>query len=167
MIGGENLSLLRIMSHNLWKCDKNAPAWEEKGENCSAPVRAEGFYRMYCETMPDLVGCQEASALMIESLMRHWSENEIPYAVLWGKDTPIVYRKDKLELIDSNFGLYPEECPGFEGCFNNSLSKSWSIGVFRIKENNQIFAFLNTHLWWKSSNPESSIYQEGSERFRQ
>lgn len=160
------MSRLRLMCNNLWKCDKNAPAWEEKGENCSASVRAEGFYTVYEDTAPDLIGCQEASALMVDALMCKFSSKGIPYSLLWGRDTPIIYRSDKLELLDSAFSLYPEECPGFEGCFNNSMSKSWNIGVFRIKENQKVFAFLTTHLWWKSSNPESTIYQEGSDEAR-
>lgn len=160
------MSLLRIMCNNLWKCDKNAPAWEEKGEDCSAPARAEGFFQTYNDTLPDVIGCQEASALMVDALMCKFSSKEIPYSLLWGRDTPIIYRNDKLELLDSAFGLYPEECPGFEGCFNNSMSKSWNIGVFRIKENQKVFALLTTHLWWKSSNPESTIYQEGSDEAR-
>lgn len=160
------MSLLRLMCNNLWKCDKNAPAWEEKGEDCSAPARAEGFYRVYKDTAPDIIGCQEASSLMVDALMCKFSSKGIPYSLLWGRDTPIIYRSDKLELLDSAFSLYPEECPGFEGCFNNSMSKSWNIGVFRIKENQKVFAFLTTHLWWKSSNPESTIYQEGSDEAR-
>lgn len=160
------MSLLRLMCNNLWKCDKNAPAWEEKGEDCSPKFRAVGFCRVYEELAPDIIGCQEASALMVDELMCRFSSKGIPYALLWGRDTPIIYRSDKFELLDSSFGLYPEECPGFEGCFNNSLSKSWNLGVFRNKEDGQIFMFLTTHLWWKSSNPESTIYQEGSDEAR-
>ena len=156
----------RLMCNNLWKCDKNAPAWEEKGEDCSAKARAEGFFRTYQETAPDIIGCQEVSAIMADELMCKFSDREIPYALLWGRDTPIIYRKDKFELLDSAFALYPEECPGFEGCFNNSLSKSWNLGVFRIKESGEKFILFTTHLWWKSSNPESTIYQEGSDEAR-
>lgn len=160
------MSLLRLMSNNLWKHDKNASAWEEKGLDCSAPARANGFLRVYCDTAPDVIGCQEASPLMIDSLSCKFSDEEQPYAFLQGYDTPIIYRNDKLEILDAESALYPEECPGYEGCFNNSLSKSWNLGVFQIKENSQVFALLNTHLWWKSSNPNSTIYQEGSDEAR-
>ena len=35
------MGFLRIMSHNVWKCDSNRPEWEAKGEDCSAAARAK------------------------------------------------------------------------------------------------------------------------------
>lgn len=46
------MAKLRLMTHNQWKCDKNQPAWEEQGYDCSAAVRAQGFVRVYRETTP-------------------------------------------------------------------------------------------------------------------
>lgn len=86
------------------------------------------------------------------------------YALLWGRDTPIVYRQDKFELVDSAFSLYPDECPGFTGVFNNGQTKSWNLAVFRVKENGKLFIFVSTHLWWKSRIPASSSYQAGRTR---
>ena len=160
------MSTLRIMSNNQWKCETNRPAWEAMGMDCSPAVRERGFVRMYSELLPDLIGGQEISAPMADKLMCYMSEAQMPYSLLWGRDTPIIYRSDKLELIDSEFALYPESVPGFEGNFNNSLSKSWTLGVFRTKEDGKTLAFLTTHLWWMSSNPVSRVYQKGSDEAR-
>lgn len=157
---------LRIMSNNIWWCDGNREAWESKGLDCSAEHRADGFYRVYKELMPDIIGLQECTALMAKHLMTLFAEDNAPYAFLWGRDTPIVYRRDKLELVDSQVLIYPEQIEGYEGEFNNAKTKSYCIGVFRIKENGKLLIFATTHLWYKSSDPESRIYQAYSAEAR-
>lgn len=157
---------LRIMSHNVWKCDQNLPAWEAKGEDCSAANRAKGMVRVYTDTMPDVIGCQEMSFVMADEIIRGLAEHGQRYALLWGRDTPIMYRQDRLELLDSDFLLYPTEVPGWEGEFNNEGTKSWCIAVFRDKTDGKKLIFMSTHLWWKSSNPASGSYQAGSDEAR-
>ena len=46
---------LSIMSHNVWKNDKNLPAWAAKGEDCSAAVRAKGNVFFLGEDMEESV----------------------------------------------------------------------------------------------------------------
>lgn len=157
---------LRVMSHNVWKCDKNLPAWEAKGEDCSAAARAKGMVRVYAETKPHIIGCQEMSAMMADEIIRGLAAAGERYALLWGRDTPILYRQDRLELLDSDFLVYPTEVPGLEGEFNNSGTKSWCIAVFRDKTDGKKLIFMSTHLWWKSSDPESANYQPGSDEAR-
>ena len=157
---------LRIMSHNVWKCDNNLPAWEEKGEDCSAAVRAKGMIRVYIETQPDIIGFQEMSFVMADHIIRGLAEQGQRYALLWGRDTPILYRQDRLELLDSDFLLYPTEFPGWEGKFNNGATKSWCIAVFRDKTDDRKLIFMSTHLWWMSSDPTSKNYQAGSDEAR-
>ena len=158
--------MLRIMTHNQWKNDDNLPAWVEQGKDCSAAVRMRGFTRVYAETLPDIIGGQEVSATMADLLIRYTAENGMRYALLWGRDTPILYRPDKLELVDSEFSLYPDEFPGHEGVFNNSQTKSYAIAVFRIKESGKLLIFASTHLWWKSGKPSSPDYQPYSDEAR-
>jgi len=55
---------IRLMTHNLWDCDENTPAWAERGADCSAAVRSQGILRVYRETCPDIIGCQEVSPLI-------------------------------------------------------------------------------------------------------
>lgn len=158
---------LRLMSTNQWTCDKNQPKWEEQGLDCSYSARMPGFFKYYMETKPDVLGLQEVTAKMADKLMRLFSENNCPYALLWGKDTPIIYRTDLFELIDSTFMIYPEEFPGHEGCFNNSKTKSYNLGVFRIKATGKLFMLMTTHLWYKNgSNPAAKSYQPFSDEAR-
>ena len=153
---------IRIMTHNQWLCNDNRPAWEAMGMDCSARVRERGFARLYAETAPDIVGIQEISGLMAEELMAALEERDLRYALLWGHDTPILYRQDRFELVDSAFSLYPTALEGHEGSFNNHNSKSRCLGVFRCKESGALLLFVSTHLWWKSDNPSSPNYQYGS-----
>ena len=157
---------LRIMSHNVWKCDDNLPAWEAKGEDCSAAQRAKGMVRVYSEQMPDIIGCQEMSFVMADEIILGMAQKGLRYALLWGRDTPILYRQDRLELLDSDFFLYPTEFPGLEGEFNNSGTKSWCMAVFRDKTDGKNLIFMSTHLWWKSSDPAAKSYQAGSDEAR-
>lgn len=160
------MALIRLMTHNQWNNNDNRPAWAEKGLDCSASVRMRGFVQVYKDTMPDIVGCQECSLIMADKMIRYCAEGGLRYALLWGRMTPIMYRQDKFEVVDSDFALYPETIEGHEGKFNDSQSKGYSIGVFRIKENGKLFIYASTHLWWKSSNPESANYLAYSDEAR-
>ena len=157
---------LRIMSHNVWKCDANRPEWEARGEDCSAVARVAGMVRVYTETKPDIIGCQEMSFVMADEIIRGLADKGERYSLLWGRDTPIIYRQSRLELLDSDFSLYPLSLPGWDGEFNNSNTKSWCIAVFRDKTDGKKLIFMSTHLWWKSSDPKSSNYLAGSDEAR-
>ena len=156
--------MLRIMTHNVWEMDENSPAWQEKGLNCSAQVRVLGHLQVYKDTLPDVIGYQEMSSLMQKLLIENTS-----YEFINGDYTPISYRADKLELIDSYFEIYPDGIDDYEGIFNDSKSKSYTIAVFREKKSGRIFAFANTHLWWKTSDitqKGTHAYQEYSDEAR-
>lgn len=153
---------IRIMSNNQWKCDENQPYWAERGLDCSAENREKGFASIYQRFAPDIIGLQEVSALMADHLMRNLQALGLPFALVWGRDTPVLYRHDKFELVDSDFLVYPRSVPGLEGEYNNSDTKSYAVAVFRAKENGRMFGIMSTHLWWKSDDPTSSHYQPGS-----
>ncbi|MBE6665404.1 MAG: hypothetical protein E7603_04150 [Ruminococcaceae bacterium] len=166
------MSRIRLMTHNVWNKDFNSPEWKEKNEDCSALARVWGHLRVYRETIPDIIGGQEFSALMADLLKQGFEDENKNYALIWGRFTPILYRADKFELLDSAFGTYPEKIEGFEGSFNDSKSKSWNLGVFRIKENGKCFIFATTHLWWKKSPSETQSFgntkfQPGSDEERE
>ena len=163
---------IRLMSHNVWNCDGNHPAWEEKGEDCSAAARVAGLVQVYLDTKPDIIGGQEVSALMADLLKENCHEAGLEYTLIWGRFTPILYRADKFELIDSHFTTYPEFIDGFAGSFNDVKSKAFNVGVFREKKNGNIFVFATTHLWWMSSDPQDmfslgSSYRAGSDEARE
>lgn len=157
---------LRLMSHNIWNCDNNLPAWQAKGEDCSAQARMPGMVRVYRETGPDIIGLQEVSLLQADLLLRGLLDDGQRYAMLWGKFTPVIYRQDRLELVESEFYTYPEKMEGWDGEFNDVKSKSCSIAVFRDKEDGKRMIFATTHLWWKSNDPNSKSYQPGSDEAR-
>ena len=166
---GTNMLLL---SNNQWKCDRNNDAWRSRGEDCSAEGRVGGLVRAYLEILPDVMGLQEVSVHMAELMMRSLDKVTLPdgtnahYEYVSGGDTPIVYRQDKLKLLESGFFRYAEEIPGLVGSFNNGETKSYCFGVFEDRKDGKRFALMSTHLWWKSSHPESSAYQAGSDEAR-
>lgn len=160
-----------IMSNNQWKCDHNAPAWEHRGEDCSAEARVGGLVRAYRQIVPDVLGIQEASVPMNRLLMEQMTAFEkdgqpVHYELITGGDTPLLYRDDRLLLIESGFFRYSESVPGFHGSFNNQGTKSYAFGVFEEKASGRRFAVMTTHLWWKSSNPENADYQANSDEAR-
>lgn len=164
-------TIIRIMTHNVWNRDENTPQWEGKGKDCSAKARLGGLLRVWEETAPDLIGCQEVSAHMADLLMSELEKKGAPYTLIWGRYTPILYRSDRFELVASEFGTYPETIEGLEGTFNDLRSKSCSLAVLRHKESGRVFLFATTHLWWKKSPPDPSVtgkgYQEYSDEARE
>lgn len=153
--------MLRLMSQNVWSCPINHPAWEAMGLDCSTPVRMKGHTQVYKELMPDIIGGQEFNKDMNLCLKLNCLENNLPYTIIWGNYTPIIYRADKLELLDSEFLLFPVSIDGYDGQCNDSLSKGCNLGVFRNKETGKIFIFTTTHMWWKSEEQ-----QPGSDEVR-
>lgn len=148
---------IRLMTHNVWNRDENLPAWEENGEDCSAAARVDGLVQVYLDTQPDIIGGQEVSSLMADLLKEHCHSAGLNYTLIWGRFTPILYRADKFELVDSAFGTYPETIEGYEGSFNDVQSKAWNLGVFREKATGKVFVFATTHLWWKKEAAELQI----------
>ncbi len=158
-----------FMSNNQWKCDVNNDTWRAMGMDCSAEARSAGFIRAYLDVLPDVIGVQEASekmtALILKELFRVKLADgtKANYVLVSGGDTPILYRKDKLRLLESGHLCYPESVPGYEGSFNNQETKSYTYGVFEDRTTHQVFAYCSTHLWYMSSDPSKGRnYREGS-----
>ena len=131
--------MLRLMTHNVWNYDNNSPAWEKIGEDCSAAVRCVGFVRVYKETLPDIIGGQEYSALMTDLVTKGCNDEGLKYSLVEGRFTPILFRADKLELLDNEFATYPDYIEGFDGKFNDAFTKSWNLAVFREIKSKKIF----------------------------
>ena len=161
-----------LMSNNQWKCDINHRAWKKIGEDCSAECRVKGLVRAYQQALPHVIGLQEVSMHMTDLMMQNMRSFQIEngenihYDLITGGDTPILYRDDLLLLLASGFFRYEEKIPGLEGNFNNSGTKSYTWGVFEEKESGKRFALMSTHLWWKSTRPESPHYQPHSNEAR-
>ncbi len=161
-----------LMSNNQWKCDYNNETWAAMGRDCSAEGRVQGLLRAYRAVLPDAMGLQEVSTHMAALMMAGLAEVPLPeggkavYEYVSGGDTPIVYRRDRLKLLESGFFLYEEAVPGLEGSFNNHETKSYCFGVFERRDTGARFALMSTHLWWMSSHPEARSYRAGSNRAR-
>ena len=161
-----------LLSNNQWKCDRNTEAWRAMGRDCSAEARVGGLLRAYTAVLPDVMGLQEVSTRMATLMMAGLEEVRLAdgsaalYEYVSGGDTPIVYRRDRLKLLESGFFRYEEAVPGLEGSFNNHETKSWCFGVFESRETGRRFALMSTHLWWMSSHPEAAHYRAGSNRAR-
>ena len=145
-----------IMSNNIWKCDDNLPKWIERGGDCSAEVRVKGLLRVYRDLLPDVLGLQESSVKMANLLMAGLADcpdkngGTARYELITGGDTPIIYRQDKLKLIESGFFRYSETIPGLPCTYNNGETKSYCWGVFEDRETKAKVAVTSTHLWWQS-----------------
>lgn len=162
------MSRLRIMSQNQWNYVDNLPNWQEMGLDCSAEVRMKGHVKVMKELLPDILGGQEVNIQMQTLFQFYAMEEKLPYALIWGNYTPIIYRTDKFELLDTEYIYYPDEVEGFEGIFNGAVrSKGCCVGVFRAKEDGKVFVFATTHLWWMNgSDPNHKSYKAGSNEAR-
>ena len=148
------MSTIRLMSQNQWNCTNNRPLWEEQGLDCSAEVRMKGHIQIFKDVMPDIVGGQEVNKDMQLIFKVYALEENLPYTIIWGNMTPIFYRADKFELLDTEYILYPATIEGYEGKFNDARSKSLNLGVFRDKASGKVFIFATTHLWWRGDNSQ-------------
>lgn len=155
------------MSQNQWNWTENLHAWEEKGLDCSAKQRMKGHVKVFKELMPDIVGGQEVNATMQEYLKFYCMDENLPYTLIWGNYTPLIYRADKFILLDTEYIIFPETVKDYEGSFNDGKSKACNLGVFQSKEDGKTFIFATTHLWWmQGTDPSEKYYQAGSEQVR-
>ena len=161
-----------IMSNNLWNRDTNSDAWAARGEDCSADCRAEGLFRAYTAVMPDILGFQEMSRRMEMLILQRMRRvclpdgTEAKYEIVTGGFVPILFRHDKLRLLESGHLLYPREFAPYPGSFNDSDSKGYTYGVFEERGSGKKIVVFTTHLWWKSDDPTNGSYQEGSAQAR-
>lgn len=157
---------LRIMSSNVWYHETNLESWAKQGKDCTFAARSPLFLRMVKETLPDVIGFQEMGITLIKRLTIDSTKAGIPYVPIWGGCTSLMFRADKLDLVDSRFLIYPYRYEGLPESYNNSDTKCNLQAVFRVKETGKLFVFSNTHLWWKPGDPNKPWYLEGSDEAR-
>lgn len=160
------MSNLRIMSNNIWWSDANSEIWAKNGDDCSAPTRAKGFFRVYKELAPDVLGLQECSGFMRKILRRLLEDENLPYEFLYGRDTPILINREKFFIEETASFVYSEEIPDFEGSFNNCRTKSYCIAVLTEKSSGKKLIFATTHLWWMEDDPNHKNYRAHSSEAR-
>lgn len=126
---------IRIMYHNIWSI----------GDALNRDDMEAALFLAY---MPDALGMQEVNEKMRKSdlfkLLAH-EYTEVP-AKATNKSgnnyVPIVYRAERLELIDYGWHLYDDKA--------GDQSKSVTWAVFRDKATGKQFGMANTHFYWTS-----------------
>ena len=148
---------VRLMSNNVWESDKNK--WAAIGENSDAAVRSEGLAAVYMAYDPDVICFQEMSRAMITFLMSKLRTGGRKYELLDYTDikskpyTCLIYRADRVELLDSGHKEFE---------IGNNGSKSYTWGLFRMKESGKTFIAVSTH-WWhdnETNTPGSDSWRE-------
>ena len=157
---------LRIMTNNIWCCQTNQPWWEERGLDCSSAARSPKFAEIYRETLPDLIGLQEADEIFRDLIPPAIKKYGYNYGVFFAGCTPILYNRASVSPCEAHFIIYPENIPDYEGTFNNVNSKSFCVAVFKIKDTDKHIVFANTHLWWMSGDPNHGCYRPYSNEAR-
>lgn len=140
---------LRILDDNIWEYNaEDIPeAWKKAGIDCRDDHRAPQFAQLVRAYMPDVVLLQEYSHHMHDRfypLIRRYG-----YQIAWEPKgnwncTPVFYRTDQLQMLESNFVLFAPER------WSNHGTKSYTSAVFRHRATGDTLACISTHLWWQS-----------------
>ncbi len=124
---------IRLMSSNIWG--------DYFGNEVEGRDRQlQGIYLKY---LPDVLGLQEMTRSWWASPV--WKDMEDTYRFVEADThnklnfTPLLYRPDRLALIDSGWQLYHEEL---------DASKGFTWGVFETRESARRLAVFNTHFMW-------------------
>jgi endonuclease/exonuclease/phosphatase family metal-dependent hydrolase len=140
----ERPNIIRVMSYNIWG---NCP----KGTTISN--RDDLVAAVILRYLPDSAGLQECSPKMraeepnIFALLAAEYE-EVPVTPTNEKKnnyTPILYRKNRLELIDCGWHY-------FAG-LNDSGSKTITWACYRLRDPDAGFLHFNTHFYWTGDDP--------------
>lgn len=157
---------LRILVDNIWDYSKDTipPAWKNMATDCRDFVRAPQFAQMVRAYMPDVLNLQEYSAHMDAEFLPliekyGYVHTTTGTACDWN-NTPILYNKNTVKMIDSEFVLFTPKK------WSNHGSKSYSWAVFERLSDKKQFAIINTHLWWKSEKAQPGSNQARAAQIR-
>lgn len=129
------LAAIQIMSYNIRV--SNA----QDGPN-DWNIRKPATLLMIQDQKPDVIGVQEA----LEDQFQYLKENVQGYTTIGNSPNPILYRSDRLELLES--GMFwlsetPEKASlGWDGAYERTAY--WAL--FKDKRNGKRFYMVNTHL---------------------
>ena len=102
---------------------------------------------LHIEYLPDVIGLQESAACVVpyHTFIKKYGYAEVPVKVTNSNGvnyTPLLYLKDKLEVVESGYYLYDD------GAGDKSKSVTWA--VFKDKATGDVFAVGSTHFYWTS-----------------
>lgn len=161
LTGGANL---RILDDNIWdySAETIPPAWQALGVDPRDDTRAPLLAQLVHAYAPDVVTLQEYNRHMHTRFYpRIENEYQLSYAgdKNWN-NTPIFYRRETVELLDSNYVLYTPKK------WSNNGSKSFASAVFRHKATGRIFAVITTHLWYQGDKKQPGSTQARAAQVR-
>ncbi|MBQ0081256.1 MAG: endonuclease/exonuclease/phosphatase family protein [Alistipes sp.] len=152
---------LRILDDNIWQYDKaESPTnWKAMGIECTSKHRSRYLAELVYAFEPDIVALQEYSSHM-DAILRPLLQDRgykiaFPFNHKPFNFTPIFFNSKTVKLIESKY------VPHTPSQYNNHGTKSFTLGVFTLSNNDKKFIVVGTHLWWKS---EKS--QQGSDDAR-
>ena len=141
---------LRILDDNIWQYDRlDSPSnWKAKGANCTSSHRARYLAELVYAFEPDIVALQEYSSVMDPILRPMLAQKgykiAFPYKHRPFNFTPIFFNSKTIKLIESKY------VPHTPAQFNNHGTKSFTLGVFSLLNDDKKFIVVSTHLWWMS-----------------
>ncbi len=124
----------RIMSFNILS--------EEWATNAGQGPRISGVVGCILEYKPEIIGIQEVSTLWYKELKeRIGDEYEFVNSSVFGvrnyNYTALAYRKDSVELVDSDYFAYSQG--------NDPRLRLINMGVFKLKSSQKQLVVINTH----------------------
>lgn len=133
---------LRLLTANIW------------GDYFGNPVsmRENQFIEAFDKYQPDVIGMQECTVNWHKSkLFDALQEKYVMVSAFDNVSTnyvPLFFRKDRFELLDSDFHYYTQ---------TPDDSKAYTCAVLKDTGTGQVFAVFNTHFWWKSGGEHDAI----------
>lgn len=113
------------------------------------PIAARNIMQaeLHAEYMPDVIALQESAASVApyHTFIKNYGYAEVSVKVTNSNGinyTPLLYLKDKLDIIESGYYLYDDG--------SNDKTKSVTWAVFKDKATGDIFAVGSTHFYWTS-----------------
>jgi len=146
--------MIRVMTYNAWSDHPAHPAWASRRPACAA---------VFHEARADVISGQEFSIGMLRDL-----EVDLP-EYRWvgvgrddgaeaGEFTPVFYRPDRFELVDSGtFWLAPQDSPSALG-WNARCRRTATWARLRDRNSGREFCVFSTHLdhWGEEARIESA-----------
>lgn len=146
---------LRIITANVLA---NVPTYFLEIDKIDISERAEIFEAALDYYDPDIVGVQEFCMNWHSEFQKYhgfdnWEilkfKNPNPQYASDYVYSSIMYRKDRLTLVDSGMKYYSR--------FNNARCRCMTWGIFRINETGREFGFVSTH--WDGADTENTMAQ--------
>ena len=144
-IGDKDDGELKYMTFNIWGPYFGNPVSERDLKIVDVVIKYE----------PDLVGFQECVKAFWESRLFTRLKAAGYEAIKDGTDpirdlNPLIYRKDRLELLESGVEIFAKED-------NPEGAKGFTWGVFKNKATGKKLCAYSTHFWWQTGNTDAEF----------